>query len=140
MREGRRPERTIYEITDAGKRELFDWLAELVAAPVKEYLQFEAALSFLAVLSPDEAAALLDQRATALDVLLAQLRGGHEAAATMGLPRLFELEAEYRERLLEAELDFVRALVAEIESGVLDGLDAWTSFHGRPPDASPDGP
>jgi DNA-binding PadR family transcriptional regulator len=132
VREGRRPERTVYAITDDGKRELFDWLAELVAVPVKEYPQFEAALSFLAVLAPDEAADLLDQRATALDVLLAQLRGGHEAAAKMGLPRLFELESEYRERLLEAELDWVRALVAEIRAGVLDGQEAWAGFHAPP--------
>ncbi len=44
VREGKRPERTIYEITDAGKRELIDWLSELVSVPVKEYLSFEAAL------------------------------------------------------------------------------------------------
>jgi DNA-binding PadR family transcriptional regulator len=137
VREGRRPERTIYEITPAGERELFDWLAELVAVPIKEYPQFEAALSFLAVLAPDEAADLLDQRATALDVQLAQLRGGHEAAAKMGLPRLFELESEYRERLLEAELDWVRSLVADIRAGVLEGQDAWAGFHARPPDGPP---
>jgi len=33
VREGRRPERTVYEITDAGARELTDWLTELIAAP-----------------------------------------------------------------------------------------------------------
>src|SRR6266576_2298571 len=42
-REGRRPERTVYQITEAGRKELEDWMAELVAVPVKEYPQFEAA-------------------------------------------------------------------------------------------------
>src|SRR5262245_45142043 len=61
VREGRRPERTIYEITDAGKRELTDWLSELVSTPEKEYLQFEAALSLIAALPVDDALALLKQ-------------------------------------------------------------------------------
>ena len=52
VREGRRPERTVYEITDSGTRELTEWLSELVATPVKEYLQFEAALSFIARPAP----------------------------------------------------------------------------------------
>src|SRR5579864_1727925 len=55
VREGRRPERTIYALTDAGARELIDWLSEMLATPTKEYLQFEAALSFLPVLPPDDA-------------------------------------------------------------------------------------
>jgi DNA-binding PadR family transcriptional regulator len=32
-REGRRPERTVYAITDAGRAEIRDWLHELVADP-----------------------------------------------------------------------------------------------------------
>src|ERR1700737_1901060 len=35
VREGRRPERTIYELTDEGARELVDWLSDLIATPVK---------------------------------------------------------------------------------------------------------
>src|SRR5207342_3039788 len=49
-REGWRPERTVYRVTEAGRKELDDWMAELVAVPVKEYPQFEAALSELPVL------------------------------------------------------------------------------------------
>src|ERR1700722_16941454 len=41
-REGRRPERTVYEITAAGTEELHDWMADLVGMPAKEYPQFEA--------------------------------------------------------------------------------------------------
>src|SRR5271170_4384245 len=46
-RKGRRPERTVYAITNAGALELTDWLSELLSTPVKEYRQFEAALSLL---------------------------------------------------------------------------------------------
>jgi DNA-binding PadR family transcriptional regulator len=56
-RAGRLPERTVYRITDAGRLEAHDWLAELLARPLKEYPAFEAALSFLPALPPDEAVA-----------------------------------------------------------------------------------
>src|SRR5215831_16621691 len=62
IREGRRPERTVYAITDAGSRELTEWLSELLSVPVKEYLQFEAALSLIGALPPDEVGDLLEQR------------------------------------------------------------------------------
>ena len=52
-----------------------------------------------------------------------------KAAKAAGLPRLFELETEYEEQQLVAELKFVNGLVDEISSGTLDGLDAWRMFH-----------
>ena len=128
VREGRRPERTIYEITDAGHVELVDWLSDLIAAPAKEYLQFEAALSFIVVLPPDDAMMLLTQRARALEVQLAQHHSVRHAVEGDGLPRLFLLEDEYVTHLLEAELDWVRRLVKDMETGALDGLDLWRSF------------
>ena len=128
VREGRRPERTVYEITDAGEVELVDWLSELVSSPTKEYLNFEAALSFIGVLPPDDAVMLLNQRAQALEVMLAQRRGVRRAAEEMGLPRLFLLEDEYMSHLLEAELDWVRKLVKDIDTAALDGLDGWRAW------------
>jgi DNA-binding PadR family transcriptional regulator len=128
VREGRRPERTVYEITDIGVREMIDWLTELIAQPEKEYPAFMAGLSFLPALDPDEALDLLRQRAHALELRLAGHRGALRLAGEMGLPRLFELESEFEERLLETELDFVTKLVEDIEGGSLEGLDLWRSF------------
>src|SRR5437773_11124124 len=85
-REGRRPERTVYEITEAGRKELEDWMAELVAVPVKEYPQFEAALSELPVLSPGRALELLHDRVSALEQAIAHDRA--ELAGLTWLPRL----------------------------------------------------
>jgi len=47
----------------------------------------------------------------------------------MGVVRLFLIEAEYVQGLLEAELDWVRRLVKEIEGGQLEGLDEWRRWH-----------
>jgi DNA-binding PadR family transcriptional regulator len=128
VREGKRPERTIYEITDTGTRELNDWLTELVAQPEKEYLQFEAALSLLPVLPPDVAVEVLKERMAKLEVRLAQMSGTRKAAEDAGLPRLFGIENEYVEALARTELEFVGRLVKDIESGELEGIDLWRSF------------
>jgi DNA-binding PadR family transcriptional regulator len=128
-REGRRPERTVYEITDDGARELVDWLSELVATPAKEYLQFEAALSLLAVLSPEEAVSLLDQRANTLRLLIAARRGARAGVERQGLPRLFTIEDEYVEALQTAELEWVERLVKEIDGGSLEGIEMWRAWH-----------
>ena len=129
VKDGKRPERTIYEMTDDGQREMVDWMTELIGVPIKEYPAFMAGLSFLPALEPDDALAALRIRADVLTVKLAGLKGGMEAAKKAGLPRLFELEVEYEEELLSAERKFVRALIEDIEAGVLEGLEMWKSFH-----------
>ena len=129
VREGKRPERTVYEITDDGSREMDDWLTELIGVPTKEYPAFMAGLSFIPALDPDDALMALKSRADALAFKLASLRGAMGAAKKAGLPRIFELEAEYEESQLVAELKFVNGLVKDMESGTLEGLDLWRIFH-----------
>jgi DNA-binding PadR family transcriptional regulator len=136
VREGRRPERTIYEITDEGAREMVDWMTDLLGTPEKEYPNFMAGLSFLPALTPEDALQALRARAEILTFKLAKMRGAIRLAGEAGLPRLFELEAEYEERMVEAELHFVNGLVKDIESGDLEGLDMWRTFHD--PDRTPE--
>jgi DNA-binding PadR family transcriptional regulator len=126
-REGRRPERTVYRLTDAGRKELEDWMAELIAVPVKEYPQFEAALSELPVLSPGRALELLRDRVGALERAIADARA--ELAKYPWLPRLFLVEAEYYVAMREAELAWTRGLVAEFENRTFPDLDAWQHVH-----------
>ena len=136
VREGKRPERTIYEITDQGAREMVDWMTDLIGTPEKEYPKFMAGLSFLPALTPDDALQALRARAEILTFKLAKMRGAIRLANEAGLPRLFELEAEYEEQATEAELHFVNGLVKDIESGDLDGLEMWNTFHD--PDRDPE--
>ncbi|HEU5002653.1 MAG TPA: PadR family transcriptional regulator [Actinomycetota bacterium] len=131
IRDGRRPERTVYEVTDSGRREFDDWLTDLVARPAKEYLQFEAALSFIGGLTPEDALVALQERCTALQFWMTAMRAVLQEMEASGLPRIHGLEAEYMITLYEAELDWVRLLVKDIESGSLDGLDQWHEWHGR---------
>jgi DNA-binding PadR family transcriptional regulator len=66
-RDGNRPERTVYELTPAGEEEMREWMREILRTPVKEFPQFEAGLSLLPALPPEEAAELLDARTDLLN-------------------------------------------------------------------------
>lgn len=128
IKEGKRPERTVYQLTEAGAHELNDWLAELVAVPVKEYTRFEAGLSLLSNIAPDEAANLLERRCEQLTLQLTAARSVLTLTRDKNLPRLFVIDREYRIALHETELAWVRALIAEIRSGELEGSDRWRSW------------
>lgn len=133
-RSGRLPERTVYRLTEAGRIEVHDWLTELISTPVKDYPAFQAALSFLPALPPDDVATLLAERAQYLEAGLAQAAATRELVQKAGLPRLFWVEAEFDKVLREAELGYVRQLIADIESGALDGTSWWREMHARPGD------
>jgi DNA-binding PadR family transcriptional regulator len=126
-RDGRRPERTVYDITDAGRDELHAWMTDLIANPVKEYPQFEAALCLLPVLPPDEALALLKERLAAIGRNSAAL-AQQIAAVGNNIPPLFLIETEYRLALLKAEQHFVAELIGRIESG-WGPLKLWRDIH-----------
>jgi DNA-binding PadR family transcriptional regulator len=132
VREGRRPERTVYELTDAGRVEFLTWLRELLREPAKEYTQFAAGLSFLPALPPDEAVGLLEERVRLLEEEVQSTRSRLDAVIEDGLPRLFLVETEHELALREAELRWVRGLVGEIEDGTLGGMSEWKSFHSEP--------
>lgn len=129
-RQGRHPERTVYEITAEGREELTDWLHELIGEPRREYSSFEAALSLMGILPSDEVLALFKQRIRALEVRLA----GEEAALAKvleHLPRIFLVENEYHLAQVRSELEWTRALAAELADGTLPGVDDWREFHER---------
>jgi DNA-binding PadR family transcriptional regulator len=128
-REGRRPERTVYEITDTGTVELDDWLSELLGTPGKEYPRFEAGLTLMAGLPPETVSGLLDERVQKLRLELASLDAVIDVARRDGVPRVFLVEVEFERSQKEAELEFTRKLAADIASGALEGLDQWRAFH-----------
>jgi DNA-binding PadR family transcriptional regulator len=136
-REGRRPERTVYRLADAGRMELVDWLSELLSTPAKEFTQFEAGLSLMPCLPPEDAASLLEERVRKLDFELTAERSVLDKAREQGLPRLFLIEAEYRLMLREAELEWVKELAGAVRSGRLEGIQAWHEFHPPTTDDKP---
>ena len=129
VREGGRPERTVYGLTEAGRVEFLSWLRELLREPAKEYTQFAAGLTFLPALPPDEAAVLLEERVRLLEEEVEERRSLLDAVMEQGLPRLFVVETEHELILRETELRWVRELVREIRTGTLGGMTQWETFH-----------
>jgi len=127
-RQGGRPERTVYRITDAGRTELVDWTRELVAVPDRRPGPFTAGLSVLGVLAPDDVAELLGRRA---DRLASELDAASRALAGYAaeVPRLFLVELEYELAMRRAELAWVRAFRIEITEGTLPGVADWRAYH-----------
>jgi len=129
-REGRRPERTVYQITAAGRDELEEWLTQLLEHPVAEYPVFSIAIGFLPYLTQDQALRALRSRTVALRAEIAahreQLRALMEDA---GLPRLVLLELEHAVTVRDAELRWVAGLADDIHRGVLHWDVDWLIEH-----------
>jgi DNA-binding PadR family transcriptional regulator len=126
-RQGARPERTVYQITDAGRDELVSWTRELIAEPATEHTRFIAGLSVLATLSPAEVGELLRNRLARLTESVDCLRA--ELADATDVPRLFLIEDEYRIAMTQAEAEWTRSFLAELSSGTFPHLDVWQRWH-----------
>ena len=120
-REGRRPERTVYAITEAGRDELLVWLRELTSEPAADYPAFAAPLMFIYALGRDGAIGALRQRAALLEADISRSDALQRAylAEISGFPRIFGIEEEYAQAMRKAELAWVRATVAELRDGSL---------------------
>ncbi|WP_433280454.1 PadR family transcriptional regulator [Pseudonocardia xinjiangensis] len=123
------PERTIYQVTPEGRAVGREWLAEILSTPRNEFPEFPAALSFLPMLTPDEAAELLEQRRERLVQRLAELDAGIAVATDAGLPRVTVVEGEYVRAVTVAELRWVGEYLDDLRDGsarwTRDELAAW---------------
>ena len=120
-RSGGRPERTVYRITAAGRDELLDWAQELISTPEPESPRFEAGLSVMGALTPQDATARLTTRLERLNQDIAAQRLSLDQTR-LHVSRLFLVEAEYDLAMREAEAGWVRALLAELTAGTFPDL------------------
>ena len=117
------PDRIVYGITEKGRSTLTTWLREMLTTVGDEFPNFPAAVSMLALLTPEDAKASFERRAEAIKVALKQLEEGKQAAGD--IPRLFLLEDAYRTVLLEAELTWLSAAISDLVSGSLSWDEQW---------------
>ena len=125
VREGNRPERTVYQITAAGEAEFSDWLTELVGTPSREFHPLEAGLAYLPALPPDRAVELLEQRLATVDAEIKEMTALHDDMTANEFPRIFWIESEFRLALLKAESAYVHQLAEEIRTDSLGGAVYW---------------
>jgi DNA-binding PadR family transcriptional regulator len=119
-RDERWPERTVYEVTEAGRRTLRLWLRTVLSTPAREFPDFPAALSLVAGAEPHEVRTLLETRIGALEMRLTELEQPYP-----GLPRVFLLEAEYMAAVVRAEIQWLRGVTGDLRSGRLTWNEEW---------------
>ncbi len=130
-RQGQRPERTVYALTDAGRAELRDWLRELVEQPQYEYPSFVSALSLITALPPSQVLDLLRKRLTHLAQQEAEIREQVDTHLANGVPELFLIEEEYRLALLQTDSAFTAEFIGKITDPVIGWTGPWAEFHGE---------
>ncbi|AMS05163.1 PadR family transcriptional regulator [Acidipropionibacterium acidipropionici] len=118
-----RPERTVYELTPTGRQEVRRRVRILLTTPTPDSDITYAALSFIAVLTREEAASALRTRGEILTASVEQLTA--DLAAATDVEPLLLIESDFELARLNAERDWVSSLVERIESGELRWLDAF---------------
>jgi DNA-binding PadR family transcriptional regulator len=119
-REGGRPERTIYAITDAGRQAYLCSVRALVRRPRPSYPAFEIGLSQLAALPRDAAIQALSERREAIAEDRGSLAAMLDRVLGEGLPRRFLLDGLYEVDALEHQLRWIDTIVSQLGSDELD--------------------
>ena len=112
------PERTVYELTEEGRRKAREWLVDMLSTPRNEFCEFPAALSFAMLLGAEELAAVLQQRADQLTEAMAVQQRDLEVHSA-SLPRITLLDDEYQFAVTSAELTWIGKVLEELRSGNL---------------------
>lgn len=137
-REGRRPERTVYEITGLGRDQLFDALRDGLMRVTPDYPGLAMVLTFAQLLEPGEVAALLERRSIEAESQLSGMNAALDAALKQHAQRFVPtranlLETEYLITLKRAEVDWLRSVVADLREGRLTWDPAALSRAGGQP-------
>ncbi|GAB3569622.1 PadR family transcriptional regulator [Amycolatopsis endophytica] len=117
-RSGNRPERTVYTLTEVGRRELIRRLDAQIREPRREFTEFLGAVTYLGALGPDGAVDALTARARRLSERI-EADEARLSAALDTVPRLHVIEAEYALHIARAELAWIEGLIGEIHAGSL---------------------
>jgi DNA-binding PadR family transcriptional regulator len=124
LREAGKPDRTIYESTEEGKKIFREWLREMLSTPSQEFPDFPVAVSFLSSLTTNDVLQHLERRTLFLQHEVQRLSSDMQTYRDI-LPRLFMLENEYKHAVLSTELQWIRSVIDDIRSGVLIWDEEW---------------
>jgi hypothetical protein len=90
----------------------------MLASPAREFPEFPAAVSLLALLAPEQALSQLVARRAAREAELAEIERRLRSAG-IELPRVVVLEEEYRRAMVRAEIGWLDGVIADLRSGAL---------------------
>jgi DNA-binding PadR family transcriptional regulator len=116
-REGNRPERTTYDITEAGRLGLTERVSDMLATPVNEYPEFPLAIGEAHNLPRQTVVQLLTHRLIALRGELEILTAGIRTVEHKKIERKYWLNFTYQAALVQAEITWIENFLAELEAG-----------------------
>jgi DNA-binding PadR family transcriptional regulator len=118
-REGNRPERTTYAITDDGTRALGERVADIIATPVNEFPEFPLGLGESHNLPAETVVALLRKRIGLIRADIAVYDEAIRAMRAKSLPAKYWVDVRYLRAMAEADAATLEVLIHDLESGVL---------------------
>lgn len=120
-REGNRPERTVYSITERGREALRESIAEMLARHVNEFPEFPAAIGEAHNLPAGEVVRLLGERVASIRETIRFVDTALEGIAARGVATAHVLNVHYTRAMLVAEADWLDSTISELGTGAL----AW---------------
>jgi DNA-binding PadR family transcriptional regulator len=120
-RDGNRPERTTYTLTDSGREVVLDWVRRELPRTDRPS-EFRVALAEAHNLPRDEVLDLLGVRRAALAATLDMHTRGLADADLRGVPQQYLVELDREAALLEAELAWLDALRARLADSMPWGI------------------
>jgi DNA-binding PadR family transcriptional regulator len=126
-RDGNRPERTVYGLTEAGRRAYIAWVRSRLSAPATPQ-EFAVALGEAHNLDPDEVATILTARRATLAERAEALRSALAAVREQGLPDGYVLEHQRRLALLDCDVAWTDDALTRLSTGDL----VWSYDDHRP--------
>jgi len=125
-----RPDRTIYGITEEGRKTASDWMKAMLAVPAQEFPEFPAALSFMPILIPEEALMAMEKRVKAIKGILADIDAQLQDAR-QNLPRVVLLDLEFKQAVYMAEARWIESLIEDIREKNVNWSYEWLLEMGK---------
>ncbi|NIH82497.1 PadR family transcriptional regulator [Amycolatopsis viridis] len=123
QREGRRPERTVYALTEEGRDAFTDRAQVMLGTVAEEYPQYVSGLSTMDDLGRDVSLEQLRLRVMRLEGKVAEHEAILRRLETEGVPRIHWVDWCYTTARLRFELDWTRELIQDITTGRLPFSD-----------------
>lgn len=116
FREGPRPERTTFEITQAGREAYERELQHMVELPAEEYPEYILAISGMHALAADVVHEAVARRNRHLTAEIEAIDEATREADERGVPEMYVLHRQFRRHMICAEMDWNGQLLARLDA------------------------
>jgi DNA-binding PadR family transcriptional regulator len=124
QRDGRRPERTVYGMTAAGRDAFVERAQNMIGIPAEEYPEYLSGLAVVDELGPDITLNQLRHRILRLEASAASDEVIVDRLHKMELPEIYWLDWRYATARRAFELEWTKKVLDELESGRMPFMKA----------------